>query len=230
MLYQETTGWTMFLQIENFLTADEVQSVAEIARQAKFIEGRRSNPHNATKDNSMVDPSDPLGQKAAQIALAALQRSEEARNFVFPQRVAVPSLCRYAAGMKYGPHIDAAYLPVGPQPLRSDVSCTMWITNPDEYQGGELVAHLGSEIVRIKGAAGSAVFYPSTTLHQVVPVSSGERLVLITFIESQIPDQLQRDMLYALGEVRALEGLKMDWRNRTQLEYVIANLHRMWST
>jgi len=91
------------------------------------------------------------------------------------------------------------------------------------------VAHLGSESVRIKGSAGSAVFYPSTTVHQVVPVTSGERLVIITFIESQIPDQLQRDMLYSLGEVRALEGLKMDWRNRTQLDYVITNLHRMWS-
>jgi PKHD-type hydroxylase len=219
----------MFLQIENFLTAAEVQSVAEIARQAKFIAGRRSNPHNTTKDNVIGDPNDPMAQKASQIALTALQRSEEARNFVFPQRVAMPSLSRYEAGMKYGPHIDAAFLPVGPQPLRSDVSCTIFIASPADYQGGELIAHLGSETVRFKGSAGSAVFYPSTTVHQVVPVTSGERLVIITFIESQIPDQLQRDMLYALGEVRALEALKMDWRNRTQLDYVIANLHRMWS-
>lgn len=220
----------MFLQIENFLTAAEVQSIAEIAREAKFVDGRRSNPHNTTKDSAIGDPNDPMAQKAAQIALGAFQRSEEARNFVFPQRVAVPSLCRYEVGMKYGAHTDAAFLPVGPQPLRSDVSCTLFISNPADYQGGELVAHLGSEIIRIKGNAGSAVFYPSTTVHQVVPVSSGERLVMITFIESQIRDQLQRDMLYTLGEVRALEGLKMDWRNRTQLEYVIANLHRMWST
>jgi PKHD-type hydroxylase len=62
-----------------------------------------------------------------------------------------------------------------------------------------------------------------------VPVTAGERLVIITFIESQIPDQMQRDLLYSLGEVHALEGLKMDWRNRTQLAYVIENLHRMWS-
>jgi len=170
-----------------------------------------------------------MAQKASQIALAALQRSEEVRNFVFPQRMALPSLCRYDVGMKYGAHIDAAYLPVGNQPLRSDVSCTIFITSPSDYQGGELVAHMGSEIVRIKGNAGSAVFYPSTTVHQVVPVSAGERLVMITFIESQIPDQLQRDMLHALGEVRALEALKMDWRNRVQLDYVIQNLHRMWS-
>src|SRR6202451_1051068 len=220
----------MFLQIENFLTPAEVQSVADIARQVKFIDGRRSNPHNQTKASSISDPNDPLAQKASQIALAAFSRNEEARNFVFPKRLAVPSLVRYEAGMKYGPHIDAAYLPVGPQPLRSDVSCTVFISGPQDYEGGELVAHMGSEIVRIKGHAGAAVFYPSTTVHQVVPVSSGERLVIITFIESQIPDQLRRELLYSLGEVRALEGLKMEWQNRTQLEFVIANLHRMRSS
>jgi PKHD-type hydroxylase len=219
----------MFLQVENFLAPAEVQAVAEIAREAKFIDGRRSNPHNVTKDNVIGDPTDPLAQKAAQIGLAALQRNEEVRNFVFPRRIAAPTLCRYAAGMKYGAHIDAAFLPLGPQPLRSDVSCTIFIASPSDYQGGELVIHLGTEITRIKGNAGSAVFYPSTHVHQVVPVASGERLVMITFIESQIPDEIQRDLLYALGEVKALEGLKMDWRNRTQLEYVIANLLRMWS-
>jgi PKHD-type hydroxylase len=221
---------TMFLQIENFLSSAEVQAVADIARQAKFIDGRRSNPHNPTKDSAIADPADPTAQKASQIGLAAFQRNEQARNFVIPQRMAAPSLCRYSAGMKYGPHIDAAHLAVGQQPLRSDVSCTIFISGPKDYEGGELVAHLGSEILRIKGEPGSAVFYPSTTVHQVVPVSAGERLVLITFIESQIADQLKRDMLYSLGEVRALEALKMDWRNRVQLDYVIQNLHRMWSS
>jgi len=219
----------MFLQIENFLTAAEVESVAGIARQAKFIDGRRSNPHNLTKDSAIADPGDPVAQKASQIALGAFQRSEQAKDFAFPQRLALPSLCRYDSGMKYGAHIDAAHLAVGPQPLRSDVSCTIFIAEPSEYQGGELIVHLGSEILRIKGKAGAAVLYPSTTLHQVAPVTSGSRLVIITFIESQIPDQLQRDMLYTLGEVRALEALKMDWRNRVQLDYVIQNLHRMWS-
>src|SRR5882762_8709729 len=196
----------MFLQVENLLAPAEVQAIAEIARQAKFIDGKLSNPHNINKDNVIGDNNDPL-----------------------PQRVAVPTLTRYEAGMKYGAHIDAAFLPVGPQPLRSDVSCTIFISNPADYQGGELLIHLGTEVTRIKGNAGSAVFYPSTRVHQVTPVSSGKRLVMITFIESQIPDETQRDLLYALGEVRALEGLKMDWGSRTQLEYVIANLLRMWS-
>ena len=115
------------------------------------------------------------------------------------------------------------------QPLRSDVSFTIFISNPAEYEGGELVSYLGSETISFKGKPGSAVFYPSTTIHEVMPVTAGERLVIIGFIESQIPDQMQRDLLYTLREVRALEGLKMDWRNQIHLEYVIANLHRMWS-
>jgi PKHD-type hydroxylase len=219
----------MFLHIENFLTPAEVQSLAEIARQGKFIDGRLSNPHNVTKDNVIGDHNDPLVRQAGQIGLTALQRSEEARSFVFPKRVAVPTLCRYAVGMKYGTHIDAAFLPMGAESLRSDVSCTMFVARPTDYQGGELLVHLGTETVQIKGNAGSAVFYASTTLHQVVPVTAGERVVMITFIESQVPDVMQRELLYTLGEVRALEGLKMDWRNRTQLEFVIANLLRMWS-
>jgi PKHD-type hydroxylase len=219
----------MFLQIENYLTPAEVQEIAETARQAKFIEGKRSNPHNHTKDNVIGDPGDPMAQKASQIALTALQRNEQSRNFAFPQRMAVPSLARYDVGMKYGAHIDAAFLPLATQPLRSDVSCTMFISNPADYEGGELVIYLGSEIVHIKGNAGSAVFYASTHVHQVEPVRSGSRLVMITFIESQIPDPLQRDLLFSLGEVRAYEAAKMEWRTRTQLDYVFANLQRMWS-
>ena len=87
----------MFLQIENYLTPAEVHEISETARQAKFVEGRRSNPHNHTKDNVIGDPNDAMAQKASQIALTALQRNEQLRNFAFPQRMAVPSL----AGMTW---------------------------------------------------------------------------------------------------------------------------------
>ena len=219
----------MFLQVDDLLTSQELQTITEVGRQARFVDGRRSNPHNTTKVNAIGDVTDPMSQRASQIAQGALQRSEIAKDFVLPRRMAMPTLCRYAVGMKYGAHTDAAFLPVGPQPLRSDVSCTIFISGPTDYEGGELVIHLGTEVVSIKGKAGSAVFYPSTTVHEVRPVVRGERLVVITFIESQILEQTQRDLLYTLKEVRALEGLKMDWGNQIQLEYVIANLQRMWS-
>lgn len=219
----------MFLQIDNLLSEPELQSVADLARRTKFISGRSSNPHNVTKDNVIQDPADPTGQQASQIVLRAIQRSEQARDFVLPRRIAVPQFLRYAEGMTYGAHVDAAFMSIGGQLLRSDVACTVFINGADSYQGGELTVYLGTEAVRVKGRAGSALFYPSTTLHQVQPVTAGERLVMITFIESQIPDQMQRALVYALNEVRALEGLKMEWRNRMQLEYVISNLLRMWS-
>jgi PKHD-type hydroxylase len=220
----------MFLQIDEFLTGEEVRTLAELARKTRFIDGRHSNPHNVTKKSAICDPADPSGQQASKIALGAFNRSESARNFVFPRQVALPQLVLYGAGMTYGTHIDAAFLQSGQQLLRSDVSCTMFISDPGSYQGGELMITFGTEVLRIKGRAGTAIFYPSTTLHQVTPVLSGERLVMITFIESQIADQMQRDLLYTLGEVRALESLKMEWNNRVHLDYVIQNLHRMWAT
>jgi len=138
---------------------------------------------------------------------------------------------RFSAASRRGDsvHTDVAFLPTAPQPLRSDVSCTIFISDPAAYQGGELVVHLGTEQLRVKGRPGAAVIYPSTTLHEVASVTAGERLVIITFIESQIPDQMHRDLIYSLDEVRALEGLTMKWQNRTRLEFVIANLQRMWS-
>jgi PKHD-type hydroxylase len=218
----------MFLQIDDLLTPAEVESLAELAQRTKFISGRLSNPHNTTKNNVIQDPADPAGKQASQIALAAIQRNEGARNFVLPRRIAIPTFLRYGEGMTYGAHVDAAFMNLGGQPLRSDVSCTIFISDPEAYQGGDLTIYLGTEAIRLRGKPGSAVFYPSTMLHEVPAITSGERLVMITFIESQIPDQMQRDLLYTLNEVRALEGLKMDWSNRMSLEYAIANLLRMW--
>lgn len=220
----------MFLQIESFLTPAEVSAIAELAGQAGFVDGRRFNPHNVTKNNLVVDPADARGQQAAQIALGAFQRNEQVRGFAFPRRIAPPQVVRYGVSKGYGAHVDVAYMALGRQMLRSDLSSTIFISDPAAYQGGELVIHLGTETVRIKGKAGDAVLYPSTTIHEVEPVIAGERMVMITFMESQIADPARRELLYTLNEVRALEGLKMDWANRVRLEYVAANLQRMWGS
>ena len=113
--------------------------------------------------------------------------------------------------------------------LRSDLSSTVFIADPAAYQGGELVIYLGTQPVVMKGQAGSAVVYPSTTLHEVRPVTAGVRLVAVTFIESLIRDEAQRTLMYELNEVAVLEGLKMSWQNRVRLESVRFNLMRMWS-
>jgi PKHD-type hydroxylase len=187
-----------------------------------------SNPHSEVKRNLQIDPSDARTEEASKLMAGALYRLEDFRNFAFPRVLAPPILARYTPGMHYGAHSDAAFLPVGARPLRSDLSCTLFIGEPTAYEGGELSIRLGARSVAFKGAAGSAVVYPSNTLHEVLPVTGGERLVGLTFIESQIPDGVHRELLFELNEVAALEGLKMSWENRTRLDYVRNNLRRMW--
>jgi len=220
----------MFMEIAQVLTPEEVRRLQEIARSATFVDGRISNPHNPTKQNLQVDTRISGYQDSSRIVAEGLQRNEELHRFTFPVRIAPPLLCKYAPGMKYGRHPDAAFLPMQPTPLRSDVSCTIFLTDPAAYEGGELTIHLGSRPILVKGPAGSAVVYPSTTIHEVLPVRTGERLVSITFIQSQIVDEKQRELLYTLNEVAALEGLNMQWDNRMRLEHVRHSLHRMWSS
>ncbi len=219
----------IFTEIENILTPAELQRLHVIAKDADFVDGRISNPHNTTKKNLQIDHTSQPYQESTQILGQALMRSEEVRNFAFIKRMAPPLICRYQPGMQYGKHPDTAYLPMAPTPLRSDISCTIFLTEPATYEGGELTIHLGSKPVSIKGAAGSAIIYPSTTIHEVRPVTSGERLVAITFMESQIIDESKRHLLYLLNEVAALEGFNISWDNRMTLEHVRHSLHRMWS-
>jgi PKHD-type hydroxylase len=218
----------MFHELEDVLTTDEVARLAAIAAASRFVDGRVSNPHSEVKDNLQIDPADARKEEASKLMAAALFRIEDFRNFAFPRIMAPPILAKYAPGMRYGAHSDAAFLPVGARPLRSDLSCTIFVGTPDSYVGGELAIHLGGRTVEFKGAPGSAVVYPSNTLHEVRPVTAGERLVGLTFIESLIPDGSQRELLYELNEVAALEGFNMSLENRTRLEYVRNNLRRMW--
>jgi PKHD-type hydroxylase len=219
----------MFMMDEELLTPQELARVAAIFRQGRFLDGRVSNPHNTSKVSQIADLSDPLQREVSQIAAAAIARSDLARRFVLPSRVATPMASRYGPGGQYGAHIDTSIMSIDGVTLRSDVSCTIFIADPASYQGGELLIYLGSEITAIKGKAGSAIFYPSTTLHQVNPVTAGERQVVLTFIQSYVTNTDQREMLYWLDEVRAREGLKMGYASRIRLEYVRENLMRMWA-
>jgi PKHD-type hydroxylase len=219
----------MFLEIKDFLKAEEVARLQELAAKVRFVDGRISNPHNLSKNNLQASETDPLYAETSRIVANAYMRSEPFRNFAFPRLVAPPLLARYEVGMTYGAHADTAHMRFGNEMHRSDLSATVWLNPPSSYEGGELVVYLGTRVVVIKGEPGSVVIYPSTQLHEVTPVRRGQRLVSITFIESLISEEFQRTQLYELGEVAALEGLNMAWNNRVRLEAVRNNLLRLWS-
>jgi len=220
----------VFLKIKNLLTSAEIERLVALSRELRFVNGRMSNPANVTKDNLQADLTDPRYADSVQIVNAAFARSREFVDFALPKRVAPPLLCRYEPGMKYGAHADAALIQLGTAHLRSDLSCTVFVGDPSSYEGGELSIVLGNQAIAFKGAPGEAIVYPSTALHEVVPVRSGQRLVSITFIESYIADQHQRTQVYELNEIAAIEGHSMRWESRTRLDVVRQNLLRMWSS
>lgn len=220
----------MFLKLRNLLTAIETDRLVALSRELKFSAGRVTNPANITKNNLQVDAASAGYAESVQIVSSALARSREFVDFALPRRVAPPLLSRYEPGMSYGVHADAAVMNLASGRLRSDLSCTAFLSDPRSYAGGELSIVVGNQSIAFKGEAGEAIVYASTTLHEVMPVVSGQRLVSITFIESMIADAQQRELVYQLNEVAAIEGLKMSWEGRVRLDVARQNLMRMWST
>jgi PKHD-type hydroxylase len=216
----------MFREIE-LLSAAGVAELRRIAASARFVDGRISNPHSQVKQNLQLH-DDAAYKASSQLLTQALMAHEDFRNFAFPVAMLPPLMTRYTPSMRYGAHADAAFLSLGATTLRSDLSCTIFLNDPSAYEGGALRIQVGTAELRFRGAPGTAVVYPSTTMHEVEPVTKGERLVAITFIQSRIADTLLRETLYELNEVAALEGLNMAPENFTRLQLVQANLLRRW--
>ncbi|MEZ5710842.1 MAG: Fe2+-dependent dioxygenase [Blastomonas sp.] len=217
----------MIKQLPDLLSADQVKQIKKLAGKAKFVDGRISNPHSRVKNNLHLADLN-IYEQTSSLMEEALRANEDFRNFAIPMRMGPPLITRYGPGMHYGLHPDSASIPLPDGPIRSDLSCTIFLNEPDQYEGGALRITLGDSQMRFKGRAGSAVVYPSTTLHEVEKIESGERLVAITFIQSRIRDIAKRNLLYELGEVAALEGLGMQPENYARLQTVQFNLSRMW--
>jgi PKHD-type hydroxylase len=209
------------------LNPAEIAECRKIAANTTFIDGRATNPHNKAKNNQQLhDPA--ASQASSKIMLQAFARSEEFREFAFPQMIAPPLLTKYQPGQYYGAHADAAFIQLGNYVLRSDLSCTIFLNDPASYDGGALLIRLGDGMLSFKLNPGEAIIYPSDTFHQVEKVTTGERLVAITFIQSKIADPFRRNLLFDLNEVAALEGLSMKPENFARLQLVQSNLLRYW--
>lgn len=214
-------------RIVDLLPPETIAECREIAAGATFVDGKVSNPHNKAKQNEQLHEQTAY-QKSAKLIVAAMSGCPEFLEFAFPAQIAPPLLTRYRPGMHYGAHADAAYLPLPGGTLRSDISCTIFLNEPESYEGGALHIRLGDADLRFKLNPGQAILYPSDTLHEVEPVTSGERLVAITFIQSRVPDPFRRSLLFELNEVAALEGNNMAPENFSRLQLIQANLLRYW--
>jgi PKHD-type hydroxylase len=194
----------MMLVLPDVLTAEELATIAAALATASFVDGKLTAGWHAqsVKQNLQLAQADPIARDLQRMIAIALDRHRLFQAAVRPRQVRPALLNRYAVGMAYGDHTDNALMLDAGQWLRSDVSMTLFLNSPTDYDGGELVidTSLGEE--RFKLAAGSAIVYPSGALHRVSTVTRGVRLAAVTWVQSWVRDPARREILFDLETAR----------------------------
>ena len=221
----------MLIHLKNVLGQNELTKIRDVLANAKYVDGKFSAGLAAAKvkQNQEISADDQSLQVLNQIVMGNLVRHKTYQRAALPLKVASPFYACYEQGMKYGEHIDDPVMGSNER-YRSDMAITIFLNSPEEYVGGELVIQTdyGQQIV--KYAAGDAVLYPATTRHQVTEVTSGKRLVAVTWVQSLIKDAEQRALLYQLGCAREkLLRKAADEEYTKQIDLVYVNLVRKWS-
>ncbi|MFD1951707.1 Fe2+-dependent dioxygenase [Sphingomonas arantia] len=218
----------MLIMIANVLDPNNLRWLRKNLEQTRFVDGRQTAGREArvVKNNEQVDRGDPLLEEMQELVIDRLLANPLFRMATRPHVVRPPLFSRYEPGMEYGSHVDDAIM----GGMRTDVSVTIFLSEPDEYDGGELVIESAAGEQDVKLAAGSAVLYPTTSLHRVAPVTRGERRAAVTWVRSLVRDAGERELLFDLETARhaLFERLgktpELDLLAKTQ-----SNLLRRWA-
>ncbi len=219
------------LVIKNVLDAKMLQALRAMIDEAQFIDGKKTAGFRAkrVKKNEQLARDDKKAKEVKRRVLERLRLHPEFKSAALPRRVQSPLISRYQPGMEYGRHSDDALMGTEPR-YRTDLSVTLFLSEPDSYKGGELVVSSSLGEQKVKLAAGSAFLYASGNLHWVAPVEEGERLAAVTWVESYIRDHGQRELLYDLHKVcRRLSRDAADWLETDLAFKTYSNLLRRWS-
>ncbi len=224
----------MLITLQQLLNADEVAQFRQQLASARWQHGALTAGELAqqVKQNEQVDDSDPLARALGEHIRQRLLGDPRFIAAALPRRIYPPKFNRYADGGHYGIHVDSALFSLADGGrLRSDLSATLFLAAPESYDGGELHIEgpFGAQAVKL--AAGDLVLYPSSSLHQVTPVTRGERLAAFLWIESLVADEGARSLLYDLdqGVQAARLGLPADDPALGRLSAVYHNLLRRWA-
>lgn len=225
----------MLLEIPDVLTPEQVAHAQSVMARATWVDGRATagQPSAQGGDSFLISEGSPEHRALSELVLGALERNALFVSAALPLRVFPPLFSRHEAGMAYGAQVDSAIrqIPGTPHRLRTDVSCTLFLADPDSYDGGELTVEDTYGEHRVKLPAGSAVLYPGTSLHRVQPVTRGSRLAGFFWAQSMVRDDAQRSLLFDLD--MAVNGLREDLpaghSSPAQLTAVYHNLLRRWA-
>ena len=219
--------------IEGVLGAEDLEWIRALARRSQFSGGVAS-AHGAAKQvkvNQQLECARQDHEQLVQRVFDALHRNATFSRIALPLEISVPMVNRYGTGMTYGPHYDHPFMPTpdGPR-IRGDLSATLFVSDPQDYDGGELCfARVGGE-QRVKLKAGDLFLYPSSTLHQVAPVTRGERLAVVFWVQSMIRDHEKRCMVADLDSIVGRLAERMPGSTEVRdLAGMVGNLTRMWA-
>ena len=193
----------MILTLPELITPEELALVKQLVAGAGFTEGKSTAGEllQKAKNNQQIPWDHPVMKKIAGLVMQALGRNDAFMGAAQPRRLAAMLVSRYLPGMAYGMHVDAPIM-AEPNHVRSDVSFTLFLNEPDSYEGGELAFESGSGETAFKLPARSAICYATGQLHRVRPVESGERLAVVGWVQSLVRDPAVRELLYDLSEAR----------------------------
>jgi PKHD-type hydroxylase len=214
------------------LTKEEIGLIQELMATANFREGTATAGSEAlrVKNNHEMFISEIETQRLNNLVMGKLVQNPTYIATAFAKKIAAPFYAKYTAGMYYGNHIDDPIMGPPNQRYRTDVSITIFLNEPGDYDGGELVISTTFGEQKVKLNAGDAVLYPSSSTHRVAEVTRGQRLVAVTWLQSTIRDPAKREILYNLSQAR--ETLIQNSPGSTELEQLsnsYVNLLRMWS-
>lgn len=191
----------MNFQVFRILEPSEVRAVLALLAGETFVDGKRNVTGAAreVKSNLQADRGeDSRPTESEQLVLNAIQRNPDFQSFTFPRRIQLPMFNRYEPGMEYGSHIDSPVMGKGTGQFRTDLSMTVFLSDPASYDGGELILELPLGEQEIKLDAGEAIVYSSTSIHRVAPVTHGVRMAAVTWIQSSVRDERMREILHDL--------------------------------
>jgi PKHD-type hydroxylase len=224
----------MILEIPNVLTAEQVNSCRQLMSAVDWVDGRVTAGHQSgrAKDNMQLPEDSPAAIQMGDLILAALERNTLFISAALPLKIFPPLFNRYEGGQAFGNHVDNAVRQVTgtPHRVRTDLSATLFFSEPDEYDGGELVVEDTYGVQRVKLNAGSVILYPASSLHNVTPVTRGVRLASFFWIQSMVRDDGQRTILFDLDtSIQRLAQEAADHSSVIRLTGVYHNLLRRWA-
>jgi PKHD-type hydroxylase len=224
----------MLLSIPDLLTREQVAESRRLLDAAEWIDGRATAGSQSAmaKDNAQVAEDDPIARQLGDAILTALERNALFTSAALPAKVFPPLFNRYSGGQSFGTHVDNAIRQVRgtPHRVRTDLSATLFLSSPEEYDGGELVVEDVFGVQTVKLPAGHLILYPASSLHHVRPVTRGARVASFFWIQSMVRGDAERTTLFDLD--MAIQRIRADvpgHPSAVQLTGVYHNLLRRWA-